>query len=107
MAAVWGVDEAELPGPGKSAFELLDSLGQDGGVRCLMVMGSNVAVSAPDSLLVEQRLKALDFLVVGDFFLSETAQLADVVLPSAQWAEEQGTMTNLNQSQGEKCRDMG
>ena len=95
VAAVWGVDEAELPGPGKSAFELLDSLGQDGGVRCLMVMGSNVAVSAPDSLLVERRLKALNFLVVADFFLSETAQLADVVLPSAQWAEEQGTMTNL------------
>ena len=101
VAAVWGVDEAELPGPGKSAFELLDSLGQDGGVRCLMIMGSNVAVSAPDSLLVEQRLKALDFLVVADFFLSETAQLADVVLPSAQWAEEQGTMTNLEPLLGE------
>ena len=44
---------------------------------------------------VEQRLKALDFLVVVDFFLSETAELADVVLPAAQWAEEDGTMTNL------------
>ncbi len=95
VASVWGVDEDELPGPGKSAFELLDSLGQEGGVRCLMVMGSNVAVSAPNSGLVERRLKALDFLVVADYFLSETAQLADVVLPSAQWAEEDGTMTNL------------
>ncbi len=44
---------------------------------------------------IERRLKALDFLVVVDFFLSETAQLADVVLPSAQWAEEDGTTTNL------------
>ena len=42
-----------------------------------------------------ERLTALDFLVVSDFFLSETARLADVVLPSAQWAEEDGTMTNL------------
>ena len=95
VAPVWGIDECEIPGPGKSAFELLDSLGQENGVRCLLVMGSNVVVSAPDSLLVEQRLKGLDFLVVADYFLSETAQLADVVLPSAQWAEEQGTMTNL------------
>ncbi len=44
---------------------------------------------------IEKRLDALDFLVVSDFFLSETAERADVVLPSAQWAEEEGTMTNL------------
>jgi assimilatory nitrate reductase catalytic subunit len=52
-------------------------------------------VSAPDARLVERKLRALDCLVVADFFLSETAQLADVVLPSAQWAEEDGTMTNM------------
>jgi assimilatory nitrate reductase catalytic subunit len=52
-------------------------------------------VSAPNALHVEERLKALDFLAVADFFLSETAQLADVVFPAAQWAEEEGTMTNL------------
>ena len=95
VASVWDIDESELPGAGRSAFELLDSLGREDGVRCLLVMGSNVVVSAPDSLLIKQRLKGLDFLVVADYFLSETAQLADVVLPSAQWAEEQGTMTNL------------
>ena len=95
VASVWGIAEEDLPGPGKSAFELLDSLGNEGGVHCLLVMGSNVVVSAPDSGLVERRLKALDFLVVADYFQSETAQLADVVLPSAQWAEEDGTMTNL------------
>jgi assimilatory nitrate reductase catalytic subunit len=61
----------------------------------MFVMGSNVVVSAPDASKVEARLKALDFLVVCDFFLSETASLADVVLPTAQWAEEEGTMTNL------------
>jgi len=100
VAAVWGVDEESLPGPGKSAYELLDCLGRpdaDGssGVRALLVMGSNVAVSAPNVVNIEERLKSLDFLVVSDFFLSETAALADVVLPSAQWAEEEGTMTNL------------
>ena len=95
VAGVWGVDEASLPGPGRSAYELLDSLGREDGVRALLVMGSNVAVSAPHLNNVARRLGALDFLVVSDFFLSETAEVADVVLPSAQWAEEEGTMTNL------------
>jgi assimilatory nitrate reductase catalytic subunit len=95
VAAIWGIPESDIPGPGKSAYELLDSLGQTNGVKSLLVIGSNVVVSAPNSLHIEERLKCLDFLVVADFFLSETAQLADVVLPSAQWAEEEGTMTNL------------
>ncbi len=95
VAAVWGIDPETLPAPGKSAYELLDSLGQEDGVRSLLVLGSNVVVSAPNALHVESRLRLLDFLVVSDFFLSETAELADVVLPSAQWAEEEGTMTNL------------
>jgi assimilatory nitrate reductase catalytic subunit len=64
-------------------------------VRALLVVGSNLIVSAPDALEIERRVKALDFLAVADFFVSETAQVADVVLPSAQWAEEEGTMTNL------------
>ena len=95
VSRVWGVSESTLPMPGPSAYELLDSLGQDGGVRSLMVFGSNVVVSAPNATSVEAKLRSLDFLVVGDFFLSETAELADVVLPTAQWAEEEGTMTNL------------
>jgi assimilatory nitrate reductase catalytic subunit len=95
VAAVWGVPEEEIPGPGVSAFEMLDRLGPEGGIRSLLVFGSNPAVSAPDARRVEERLRALDLLVVSDFFLSETAALADVVLPSAQWAEEEGTMTNL------------
>jgi assimilatory nitrate reductase catalytic subunit len=95
VAAVWGIDPDDLPMPGKSAFELLDALGTDGGVRTLLVLASNVAVSAPDARRVISRLRDLDFLAVSDFFLSETAELADVVLPSAMWAEEDGTMTNL------------
>jgi len=64
-------------------------------VRTLLILASNVAVSAPDARRVISRLRDLDFLAVSDFFLSETAELADVVLPSAMWAEEEGTMTNV------------
>jgi assimilatory nitrate reductase catalytic subunit len=95
MAAIWGIAAHEIPGPGHSAYELLDGLGRDDGARALLLIGSNPVVSAPRALHVEQRLRSLDLLVVADFFLSETASLADVVLPSAQWAEEEGTMTNL------------
>jgi assimilatory nitrate reductase catalytic subunit len=95
VAGVWGIDEQELPGPGLSAYELLDSMGREDGVQALLVIGSNPAVSAPHGNSIQERFKALSFLVVSDYFLSETAQLADVVLPAAQWAEEEGTMTNL------------
>ena len=95
VAGVWGVSAESLPAAGRSAYEMLESLGCDGGVRALFVMGSNVAVSAPRAGNIEKKLAALDCLVVADLFLSDTAELADVVLPSAQWAEEDGTMTNL------------
>jgi assimilatory nitrate reductase catalytic subunit len=95
VANVWGISEADLPRAGRSAYELLDSAGEPGGIRGLMVMGSNPVVSAPNATHVIERLRHLDFLLVFDFFLSETAELADVVLPSAQWAEEEGTVTNL------------
>ena len=95
VASVWGVAPEEIPGPGVSAWEMLDHLGTEGGVRALMVFGSNLVVSAPRSSRVEDRLRHLDFLVVADMFLPETALMADVVLPTAQWAEEEGTMTNL------------
>lgn len=93
VAGVWGVDPDSLPGPGRSAYELLDALGTD--VRSLLVMGSNPVVSAPHAAHVEERLRSLDFLAVADVVLSETAALADVVLPVTQWAEETGTTTSL------------
>ncbi|MEU7054065.1 molybdopterin oxidoreductase family protein [Streptomyces lavenduligriseus] len=93
VAGVWGVDPDSLPGPGRSAYELLDALGTD--VRALLLMGSNPVVSAPRAAHVEERLRSLDFLAVADVVLSETAELADVVLPVTQWAEETGTTTSL------------
>jgi assimilatory nitrate reductase catalytic subunit len=95
VAAVWGVDESVIPGPGLPAVELLGRLGQPDGIRALLVHGSNVVVSAPNVSRVRSGLALLDLLVVCDFFLSETAALADVVLPVTQWAEEEGTMTSL------------
>ncbi|MFG2080868.1 molybdopterin oxidoreductase family protein [Micromonospora tulbaghiae] len=95
VAGVWGVDPDALPGPGVPAYQLLDALGTPSGARALLVFGSNPVVSAPRATQVESRLRALDLLVVADFVRSETAELADVVLPVAQWAEEDGTMTNL------------
>jgi assimilatory nitrate reductase catalytic subunit len=95
VANIWQVAPEDLPGRGKSAYRLLSSIGSSDGVRALFVLGSNPVVSAPNALETGRRIAALEFLVVADFFLSETAQLADVVLPSAQWAEEDGTMTNL------------
>ncbi|MGL5867161.1 MAG: molybdopterin oxidoreductase family protein, partial [Dermatophilaceae bacterium] len=95
VAGVWGIDPAGLPGPGVPAVELLARLGVGDGPRALLVHGSNVAVSAPNVTAVRAALARLDLLVVADVVPSETAELADVVLPVTQWAEEEGTMTTL------------
>jgi assimilatory nitrate reductase catalytic subunit len=95
IARIWNVDVADLPGKGKSAYELLDSLGPGGGIRALLVFGSNVAVASPNASNVVRKLHALDLLVVCDAFENDTTAAAHVILPVAQWAEEEGTMTNL------------
>ncbi|MWB98284.1 molybdopterin oxidoreductase family protein [Agromyces seonyuensis] len=95
VAAVWGVDPDSIPGPGVPAVQLLESAGAPGGVSCLFVHGSNPVISAPNAGAVRAAFARLDTLVVCDFLLGDTAALADVVLPIAQWAEEDGTMTNL------------
>jgi assimilatory nitrate reductase catalytic subunit len=95
VAQVWGVPPSTLPGKGKSAYELLDALGPKGGIRALLVFGSNVAVASPHSGNISEKLAALDLLVVADAFRNETSEHAHVILPVAQWSEEEGTMTNL------------
>jgi assimilatory nitrate reductase catalytic subunit len=95
VAQVWGVDPASLPGKGKSAYELLDALGPEGGVRALLVFGSNVAVASPNALNIERRLASLELCVVSDAFENETSAHAHAFLPVTQWGEETGTMTNL------------
>mgnify|MGYP001157975671 CR=1 FL=1 len=95
VARVWGIDPDDLPGPGRSAYELLEALGTPQGPRAMLLFGSNPVVSAPRAGLVADRIAALDLLVVTDLVPSETAALADVVFPATQWAEETGTLTNL------------
>lgn len=94
IASVWGVDESEIPGPGISAFEMLKAMGT-GEIKGLLLICSNPFVSAPSAGNVAEYVKNLDFFVAIDFFLSETAELADVVLPSTVWIEDDGTTTNV------------
>lgn len=94
VAGVWGIDPAELPGKGVSAYEMME-LAHKREIRALFVMGSNPIVSNPNAGLVEEALKGLDFLVVADMFLSESAKLADLVLPVTSYLENAGTLTNL------------
>ena len=94
IAKVWKIDPTSLPRKGKSAFELLDAMGPNG-IRTLFVMGSNVAVASPDANRIIRRLQSLDFLTVCDSFPNETTEHAHVILPTTQWAETDGTMTNF------------
>ena len=87
----WGVTLPDKPG--LTVTEAVDAM-HEGRVRALFVMGENPMLSDPDQQHVEEALRGLDFLVVQDIFLTETAQLADVVLPAASFAEKDGTFTN-------------
>jgi len=89
--AAWGVP---LPSePGLTVVEIVDAAAT-GRIKGLYVMGENPMMSDPDVGHVRRALEALDFLVVQDIFMTETARLADVVLPGASFAEKDGTFTN-------------
>ncbi len=87
----WGVS---LPaGPGLTVVEMINAAA-DRELKALYVMGENPMLSDPDQTHVEKALRSLDLLIVQDIFLTETAQLADVVLPATLFAEKEGTFTN-------------
>ena len=89
----WGV---ELPAePGLTVMEMINAAA-DGKLKALYIMGENPMLSDPDLNHVGEALRKLDFLVVQDIFLSETARLADVVLPASGFAEKEGTFTNTD-----------
>jgi len=88
--AAW---EAKLPEkPGLTVVEMMDAA-YEGSIKTMYIMGENPALSDPDISHVREALGALDFLVVQDIFMSETAQQAAVVLPAASFAEKEGTFT--------------
>jgi len=92
MASAWGV--TELPAtPGLKVTEMVAKAHQ-GEFKAFYIIGENPLVSDPDLNHAEKGLANLDFLVVQDIFMTETAQLADVVLPSACFAEKEGTFSN-------------
>ncbi len=94
VASIWGVNPDDLPYSGVSAYEMMEKI-HGGEIKALIVMGSNPVVSSPNSLLVEEALKKLNLLVVVDMFESETAQMADWLLPASSFLEQEGTLTNL------------
>lgn len=79
--------------PGLTIMEMMAAAGA-GTIKAIYVMGENPLLSDPDLHHVNKELQKLDLLVVQDIFLTETAELADVVLPAASFAEKEGTFTN-------------
>ena len=79
--------------PGLAVTDMMN-LAYEGKMKAAYIIGENVMVSDPDLNHVEKSLEKLDFLVVQDIFLTETAEMADVVLPAASFAEKEGTFVN-------------
>ena len=94
ICSVWGIDEQDLPHAGYPATLMIPAMLRQE-IRACFMLCSNPMVSLPDQHTVERALRGLDFFVVSDFFLSETAELADMVLPGTTWAEDEGTTTSL------------
>jgi assimilatory nitrate reductase catalytic subunit len=94
IAGVWGVPEASIPKKGLSYVDLLEAI-HDQRIRGLLLICSNPLVSAPDHGFIREALEGLEFFAVIDFFLSETARYADLVLPGALMEEDEGTTTSV------------
>ena len=91
FGAAW---RAALPADeGLRATDMVESI-LHGGIRCMYIVGENPLLTEPNLAHAREALERLDFLVVQDIFLHETAELADIVLPAASFAEKEGTFTN-------------
>src|SRR4051812_9852893 len=100
LARIWNVDPLTIPSwaPPTHAMQIF-RFAEEGSLKFLWIIGTNPAVSLPElhrirSILEQERL----FVVVSDAFLTETAELADVVLPAAMWGEKIGTYTNADRT---------
>lgn len=92
IAGVWGIDEKEMPGKGLSAFEMIGAIHR-GEIKGLITICFNPLVSLPDNNFVREALEKLEFFVAIDFFLSETARHADIILAGSLHEEDEGTVT--------------
>ena len=91
---IWGT-ESVASQPGLTVTEIMDAVHADK-IQGMYVLGENPAMSDPDVDHARHALAKLKHLVVQDIFLTETANYADVILPSSAWAEKTGTVTNTN-----------
>ena len=89
VAGVWGIQPDELPGPGYSAQEIMNAI-HAGEIKALFSICFNPVVSLPHAGFTREALEKLEFFAVTDFFLSETARYADVVLAGSLQEEEEG-----------------
>lgn len=92
VARVWDMDPEDLPQPGVDAYEIFRMVERDESHGLLSIC-FNPAVSLPDNSYIRRMLEKLDFFVAIDFFMSETAQFADIVLPGSLHEEDEGTVT--------------
>ncbi len=92
MTSAWGCGDLNCK-PGLTVVEMMNAAAA-GDIKGMYIMGENPMISDPDIQHVKEGLENLDFLVVQDIFLTETAELADVVLPATSWAEKDGTFTS-------------
>ncbi len=93
IADFWGVAEQEIPHTGATAPQIMEKI-HAGEIRGLLSLCFNPLVSLPDANFTREALERLDCFVAIDFFLSETAQHADLVLPGALQEEDEGTVTS-------------
>lgn len=94
VAGVWGMSPDDLPQPGVDAYEIMRKA-HSGEIKGLLSICFNPVVSLPDNNFVREALSRLDFFVAIDFFMSETARYADVVLPGSLQEEDEGTVTQV------------
>ncbi len=94
FADIWGSGDFSSQ-KGLTVVEIMDAI-HAGDIRGMYILGENPAMSDPDVSHARAALAKLDHLVVQDIFLTETANFADVILPSSAWPEKTGTVTNTN-----------
>ncbi|MCB0976550.1 MAG: molybdopterin oxidoreductase family protein [Acidimicrobiales bacterium] len=93
VAEAWGCDESEIPGAGVPAVEMIEQI-HAGRIKGLLSICFNPLVSSPDANFTREALDKLEFYAVIDFFLSETGQHANIVLPGSLQEEDEGTTTS-------------
>ena len=94
IASVWGVKPEDIPHIGVDCYEMMRKI-DSGEIRGLLLICFNPVVSLPDNTFVKRMLEKLEFFTVIDFFMSETAEYADIVLPGSLHEEDEGVVAQV------------